>query len=127
MGNVYARHGTYAVLIAVICSYRLPEIALLRPALTDPRVLGAELDASASGQPRMHADYTKTFGRSRCASLFALYVPRFTLVRSMQRPAKRSWRFQLENRRFLAFAAAVRTLRRPQLAGEARPAAPRCV
>ena len=101
-GNVYARHGTSAVLIAVLCSFILPETTFLRPALTHSRVLGAELDASASGQPRMHADYTEPFGWNRCASLVVPYVQRFTLVRSVQRPAKRSRRVQLENRRFLA-------------------------
>ena len=101
-GNVYARHGTSAVLIAVLCSFILPETTFLRPALTHSRVLGAELDASASGQPRMHADYTGTFGWNRCASLVVPYAPRFTLVRSVQRPAKSSRRFQPENRRVWA-------------------------
>jgi hypothetical protein len=72
------------------------------PAPTHSRVLGAELDASASGQPRMHDDYTGTFGWNGYASLVVPYVQRFTLARSVPRPAKRSSRFLLENRWGLA-------------------------
>jgi hypothetical protein len=38
------------------------------PILAHSRVLGAQLDQSASGQPRMHADYTKKIGWNTCTS-----------------------------------------------------------
>ena len=72
------------------------------PILAHSRVLGARLDQSASGQRRMHADYTGTLGWNTCTSPAYGYVPRFTGVRLVQRPAKRSWRLQHANRRFLA-------------------------
>ncbi len=36
------------------------------PILAHSRVLGAQLDQSASGQQRMHADYTETLGWNTC-------------------------------------------------------------
>ena len=38
------------------------------PILAHSRVLGARLDQSASGQRRMHADYTGTLGWNTCTS-----------------------------------------------------------
>ena len=38
------------------------------PILAHSRVLGARLDQSASGQRRMHADYTVTLGWNTCNS-----------------------------------------------------------
>ena len=72
------------------------------PILAHSRLLGGQLDQSASGQRRMHADYTKTLGWNTCNSPAEGYVPRFTAVRLVRRPAKRSWRLQPANRRFLA-------------------------
>ena len=72
------------------------------PILAHSRVLGAQLDQSASGQRRMHADYTGTLGWNTCNSPAEGYVPRFIGVRRVRRPAKRSWRLQPANRRFLA-------------------------
>ena len=72
------------------------------PIFARSRVLGARLDQSASGQRRMHADYTGTLGWNTCNSPAEGYVPRFTGVRRVRRPAKRSWRLQPANRRFLA-------------------------
>ena len=72
------------------------------PILAHSRVLGARLDQSASGQRRMHADYTGTLGWNTCTSPAEGYVPRFAGVRQVRRPAKRSWRLQPANRRFLA-------------------------
>ncbi len=39
------------------------------PILAHSRVLGAQLDQSASGQRRMDADYTETLGWNTCTSL----------------------------------------------------------
>jgi hypothetical protein len=72
------------------------------PILGPSRVLGAQLDQSASGQRRMHADYTGTLGWNTCTSPAEGYVPRFAGVRQVRRPAKRSRRLQPANRRFLA-------------------------
>ena len=72
------------------------------PIFAHSRVLGAQLDQSASGQQRMHADYTGNLGWNTCTSPAEGYVPRFTGVRLVRRPAKRSWRLQPANRRFLA-------------------------
>ena len=80
-------------------SLRLIDCALI---LAHSRVLGAQLDQSASGQRRMHADYTVTLGCNTCTSPTQRHVPRFTGVRPVRRPAKRSWRLQPANRRFLA-------------------------
>jgi hypothetical protein len=44
----------------------------------------------------------RNFWPEQVISLVVPYVQRFTLVRSVQRPAKPSRRFELENRRFLA-------------------------
>ncbi len=74
------------------------------PILARSRVLGARLDQSASGQRRMHADYTKTLGCNTCNSPAEGYVPRFNAVRRVRRPAKCSWRLQPANRRFLALS-----------------------
>ena len=78
---------------------RLIDCALM---FAHSRVLGAQLDQSASGQRRMHADYTGTLGWNTCNSPAEGYVPRFIGVRRVRRPAKRSWRLQPANRRFLA-------------------------
>ena len=78
---------------------RLIDCALI---FAHSRVLGAQLDQSASGQQRMHADYTGTLGWNTCTSPTQRHVPRFTDVRLVQRPAKRSRRLQPANRRFLA-------------------------
>ncbi len=72
------------------------------PLFVHSRVLGARLDQSASGQRRMHADYTGTLGRNTCTSPAEGYVPRFAAVRLVWCPAKRSWRLQPANRPFLA-------------------------
>ncbi len=72
------------------------------PILVHSRVLGAQLDQSASGQRRMHADYTGTPGGNTCTSPAEGYVPHFAGVRQVRRPAKRSRRLQPANRRFLA-------------------------
>ena len=80
-------------------SLRLIDCALI---FAHSRVLGAQLDQSASGQRRMHADYTVTLGCNTCTSPTQRHVPRFTGVRPVRRPAKRSWRLQPANRRFLA-------------------------
>ena len=72
------------------------------PIFAHSRVLGARLDQSASGQRRMHADYTGTLGWNTCTSPAEGYMPRFTGVRLVRHPAKRSWRLQPANRRFLA-------------------------
>ena len=78
---------------------RLIDCALI---LARSRVLGAQLDQSASGQRRMHADYTVTLGWNTCTSPTQRHVPRFTGVRLVRRPAKRSRRLQPANRRVLA-------------------------
>jgi hypothetical protein len=72
------------------------------PILAHSRVLGAQLDQSASGQRRMHAYYTGTLGWNTCTSPAEGFVPRFAGVRQVRRPAKRSRRLQPANRRFLA-------------------------
>jgi hypothetical protein len=72
------------------------------PIFAHSRVLGAQLDQSASGQRRMHADYTGTLGWNTCTSPAEGFVPRFAGVRQVRRPAKRSRRLQPANRRFLA-------------------------
>ena len=72
------------------------------PILAHSRVLGARLDQSASGQRRMHADYTGTLGWNTRTSPAEGFVPRFAGVRQVRRPAKRSRRLQPANRRFLA-------------------------
>ena len=72
------------------------------PIFAHSRVLGAQLDQSASGQRRMHADYTGTLGWNTRTSPAEGFVPRFAGVRQVRRPAKRSWRLQPANRRFLA-------------------------
>jgi hypothetical protein len=72
------------------------------PIFAHSRVLGAQFDQSASGQRRMHADYTGTLGWNTCTSPAEGFVPRFAGVRRVRRPAKRSWRLQPANRRFLA-------------------------
>ena len=72
------------------------------PILAHSRVLGARLDQSASGQRRMHGYYTGTLGWNTCTRPAEGYVPRFIGVRLVRRPAKRSWRLQPANRRFLA-------------------------
>ena len=72
------------------------------PIFAHSRVLGAQLDQSASGQRRMHADYTGTLGLNTCNSPAEGFVPRFAGVRQVRRPAKRSWRLQPANRRVLA-------------------------
>ena len=72
------------------------------PIFAHSRVLGARLDQSASGQRRMHADYTGTLGWNTCTSPAEGYVPRFAGVRLVRRPAKRSWRLQPANRRVWA-------------------------
>ena len=72
------------------------------PIFAHSRVFGARLDQSASGQRRMHADYTVTLGWSTCTSPTQRHVPRFTGVRLVRRPAKRSRRLQRANRRVLA-------------------------
>ncbi len=64
------------------------------PVFAHSRILGAQLDQSASGQHRMHADYTQSPGWNTCISPTQQYVPRFIGVRRVQRPAKRSWRLQ---------------------------------
>ena len=78
---------------------RLIDCALI---LAHSRVLGAQLDQSASGQRRRHADYTGTLGWNTCTNPAECYVLRFAGVRLVRRPAKRSWRLQPANRRFLA-------------------------
>jgi hypothetical protein len=80
-------------------SLRLTDCA---PILAHSRVLGARLDQSASGQRRMNADYTGTLGWNTCTKPAEGYLPRFAAVRLVWRPAKRSWRLQPANRRFLA-------------------------
>ncbi len=91
----------------------------------------------ASGQPRMHTDYTGYFGWNRCASLVVPYHATLHLLRarcggdnlpktdaysracSVLRSAPGASRSKIAD--YWPFAAAVRTLRRPRLAGEARP------
>ena len=75
---------------------RLIDCALI---FAHSRVLGAQLDQSASGQRRMHADYTVTLGWNTCTSPTQRHVPRFTGVRLVRRPAKRSRRLQPATRR----------------------------
>ena len=72
------------------------------PIFARSRVLGARLDQSASDQHRMHAECTGTLGLNTCNSPAEGFVPRFAGVRQVRRPAKRSWRLQPANRRFLA-------------------------
>jgi hypothetical protein len=63
------------------------------PVFAHSRVLSAQLDQSASIQPRMHAeDYTRTLDWNMCTRPTLDYVPRFTGVCNIQRPAKRSLR-----------------------------------
>jgi hypothetical protein len=62
-----------------------PAIIWLSPELAHSRVLGAQLDQSASIQPHIRANRTRTLGWNMCTS-----------------PAKRSWRLKPANRRILA-------------------------
>ena len=56
------------------------------------RVLGAQLDPSASIQPRMHADCTRTLGWNMCTSPTQRYVPRFCRRARHARRARRARR-----------------------------------
>ncbi len=94
--------------------HKRPRLIDCPPILAHSRVLGARrgarLDQSASGQRRMHADYTGNLGRNTCTSPTQGHVPSFTGVRLVRRPAKRSWRLQpavlaLRGRRAHATAA----------------------
>ena len=99
------------------------------PILAHSRVLGARLDQSASGQRRMHADYTGTLEWNTCTSPAKhnamCHVSWACAACGVLRSAPGASSPQIVG--FWPFAAAVRTLRRPRLAGEARPAAHRWV
>ncbi len=97
-------HATAHLRCALPCNMPHKRLRLIdcAPILAHSRVLGAQLDQSASGQRRMHAYYTGTLGWNTCTSPAEGFVPRFAGVRQVRRPAKRSWRLQPANRRFLA-------------------------
>ncbi len=97
-------HATAHLRCALPCRMPHKRLRLIdcAPILAHSRVLGARLDQSASGQRRMHADYTGTPGWNTCTSPAEGYVPRFTGVHRVRRPAKRSRRLQPGNRRVLA-------------------------
>jgi hypothetical protein len=106
VGGLRATYAHTAAHLRCSLSYHMSNKRLrltdCAPILAHSRVLGARLDQSASGQRRMHADYTGTLEWNTCNSPAEGYVPRFAAVRLVRRPAKRSWRLQPANRRFLA-------------------------
>ena len=106
VGGLQATYAHAAAYLRCSLSYHMPNECLrlidCAPIFAHSRVLGAQLDQSASGQRRMHADYTGSLGWNTCTSPTQCHVPRFTGVRLVRRPAKRSWRLQPANRRFLA-------------------------
>ena len=97
-------HATAHLRCALSCHMpnKLLHLIDCAPIFAHSRVLGARLDQSASGQRRMHADYTGTLGWNTCTSPAEGFVPRFAGVRQVRRPAKRSRRLQPANRRLLA-------------------------
>ena len=106
VGGLRATYAHAAAHLRCSLSYHMPNECLrlidCAPIFAHSRVLGAQLDQSASGQQHMHANYTKPLGWNTCISPAEGYAPHFTGVRQVRRPAKRSWRLRPANRRFLA-------------------------
>jgi hypothetical protein len=126
-GNVRARRGTSAVIFAVPYAYWLPDAAWLHPVFAHWRVLASN-STRVPAASRVCTQVAPELSAESCAPLSqhdAMHMPRFTgracaAACSVLRSAPGASSPQIVGVR--PFAAAVRTLRRPRLAGEARPA-----
>jgi len=95
VGGLQAAYAHATAHLRCSLPYHMPNDCLIplgcAPVLAHSRVLGAQFDQSAIGHPRMHEYYTGTLGGNMCTGPTQRYVPRFTGVRGVERPAKHPW------------------------------------